>query len=100
MLDPATAVDQLVAANIYGLEELKSACELEIGQHIDTDNVFLLWQLCETHECPHLARRCLRYLEIHAGDANLQSHKDWLDMPDHAKQQLLPVLRRVRRVKP
>ena len=94
VLDAATAVDQLVAANTLGLEELKMVCELEIGQHLDTDNVFLLWQLAETHECPQLARRCLRFIEVHAHEPALYNNKDWLDMPQAAKSRLQPIVDR------
>lgn len=97
MLDAATSVDQLVVANLYCLEELKLACAMEIGQHIDTDNVFLLWQLSQTHECPQLGRRCMRFLEVHAADPALQNHKDWNDMPPESRGVLAPILQRGRK---
>ncbi|KAK1620342.1 hypothetical protein QYE76_025859 [Lolium multiflorum] len=52
----------LVAADRYGLEVLKQACEERLCFHIAVDTICSTLELAEEHTCPKLKSRCLDFL--------------------------------------
>lgn len=60
-----TVVPILELASMYQLERLKTFCEDEIILGIDEENVFSLFQLAETYQCPTLLSACLDFLAQH-----------------------------------
>jgi len=56
------AVDVLVAAEMYGLSDLKEKCEFFLWHYIDLDNVIELYQTAALHQATQLARVCAEFI--------------------------------------
>lgn len=58
----AMAQHLLVAADRYGMERLKTACEEKLSGGIDVDNVGTTLALAEQHNCVQLKSICLDFI--------------------------------------
>ena len=59
-----------MAADRYGVQGLRLACERRLGSYINTNTVATILALAEQHHCRRLKEECL----------------DFLDFPAHLKQ--------------
>ncbi|KAJ3689980.1 hypothetical protein LUZ61_019144 [Rhynchospora tenuis] len=76
----ALAQHLLVAANRYGLERLKQACEVELYKFLNEDNLGTTLAFAEDHNCSFLEVTCKRYLTRQAewrARAFTYNEKDW-----------------------
>ncbi|CAM0902587.1 unnamed protein product [Alopecurus aequalis] len=54
----------LVAADRYGLENLKQMCEEELSKRIDVENVMFTYALANQHHCNGLKVGCTKFMSI------------------------------------
>lgn len=63
-LDESCVVDVLRAADIYGLDPLKSKCEAFLGDSLDLDNIAKLLEIANIYSAWHLEKRCQEYIRF------------------------------------
>eukprot|EP00743_Colponemidia_sp_Colp-15_P008201 GILK01008894.1.p1 GENE.GILK01008894.1~~GILK01008894.1.p1 ORF type:complete len:825 (-),score=104.84 GILK01008894.1:236-2710(-) len=83
-----SAMDLLVAASRFGIEDLKQCCESVIGSHLNRDNAELLLQFAERCDAQRLARDAVDMLNKSDAERPLQD----VSMPlmngrSHSKQE-------------
>ena len=74
-----TATDLLLAADKYGIEELKSMCEAFLCDNLHPDNVIQLLIVANLHNCAELMRQAGDVYRMCARDSKLRERKKQLE---------------------
>jgi len=67
--------DLLIAADKYGVDELKAICESLLSSHLTSDNVIEALLLAESHNCSNLMMDATTVFKMHSDE--LRNSKEW-----------------------